>query len=232
MSVANPNSIPTTALASPRAVLVRLTDSLTEAITAGQIVPGQRLVEADLQQQYGVSRSSVREALQLLQASGLVVIEANKGAAVRQLTPQDLQDLFAIREQLEGLAALTAAQRIAQSTTAQRRLQQLLQRMDKAASRDDALAYNQLNQQFHALVVQLSGNAQLAQLIEQLNLPLLAHQFRGFMKPANQQASHQEHQRIGQALMTGDAKSAQRLMQQHVRAGLKLVKAWATHPPV
>jgi DNA-binding GntR family transcriptional regulator len=211
---------------SQRAVHSRLTANLTNSITAGQLMPGQRLVEADLQQQYGVSRSSVREALQLLQARGLVVIEANKGAAVRKLSAQDVQDLFAIREQLEGLAAFSAAQQVAQSTAAQRNLLQLIQRMDKAATRDDAQAYHQLNQQFHALVVQLSGNVQLAQLIEQLNLPLLAHQFRGFMKPSNQLASHAEHQRIGQALLAGDARGAQRLMQRHVRAGLKLVKTW------
>jgi DNA-binding GntR family transcriptional regulator len=82
-----------------RAVIHRLVEGLTLAISQGQLLPGQRLVEADLQQEFGVSRSSVREALQMLQASGLVVIAPNKGAAVRSLDANEINELFAIREQ-------------------------------------------------------------------------------------------------------------------------------------
>jgi DNA-binding GntR family transcriptional regulator len=107
-------------------------------------------------------------------------------------------------------------------------LQQLMQRMEKAAGQANAHAYTQLNREFHELLLRLSGNSQLQHLVAQLNLPIMVHQFRGFMKPANQQASHAEHALIAHAVLAGDGQSAQRLMQIHVRSGLQLVQEWAS----
>ncbi len=220
--------MPATASSTPNTVISRLVQALTDAVTRGELLPGQRLVEADLQQRFGAGRSSVREALQLLHSSGLVMIEANKGAAVRKLGMQELQDLFAIREQLEGLAARLAAAHMPQAKAAQRKqLASLMQRMEKTARLGDAQAYNLLNREFHELLLALSGNGQLQRLVAQLNLPILVHQFRGFMQPANQLTSHAEHARIAQAVLAGEADAAQRLMQKHVRSGLRLVQQWA-----
>jgi DNA-binding GntR family transcriptional regulator len=209
-------------------LISRLVQAITDAVARGELLPGQRLVEADLQQRFGAGRSSVREALQLLHSSGLVMIEANKGAAVRKLDARELQDLFAIREQLEGLAAQLAAHNMAQAKPTQRKLlSTLMQRMEKAATQGDAQAYNLLNREFHQLLLTLSGNTQLQRLVAQLNLPILVQQFRGFMQPANQLASQAEHTCIAQAVLDGDGAAAQRLMQKHVRSGLKLVQQWA-----
>jgi DNA-binding GntR family transcriptional regulator len=211
-----------------RAVIHRLVEGLTLAISQGQLLPGQRLVEADLQEEYGVSRSSVREALQMLQASGLVVIAPNKGAAVRSLDANEINELFAIREQLEGSAARLAAVALQQGSSAQRKaLQQLMQRMERQSRQSDAQAYNLLNREFHHMLLELSGNAQLQRIVAQLNMPILVHQFRGFMLPDNQLASHADHVQIAQAVLAGEAAQAQRLMQKHVRSGLKLVQRWA-----
>jgi DNA-binding GntR family transcriptional regulator len=211
-----------------RAVIHRLVEGLTLAISQGQLLPGQRLVEADLQEEYGVSRSSVREALQMLQASGLVVIAPNKGAAVRSLDANEINELFAIREQLEGLAARLAAVALQQGSSAQRKaLQQLMKRMEQQSRQSDAQAYNLLNREFHHMLLELSGNAQLQRIVAQLNMPILVHQFRGFMLPDNQLASHADHVQIAQAVLAGEAAQAQRLMQKHVRSGLKLVQRWA-----
>jgi DNA-binding GntR family transcriptional regulator len=211
-----------------RAVIHRLVEGLTLAISQGQLLPGQRLVEADLQEEYGVSRSSVREALQMLQASGLVVIAPNKGAAVRSLNANEINELFAVREQLEGLAARLAAVALQKPSRAQRKaLQQLMQRMERQSRQSDAQAYNLLNREFHQMLLALSGNTQLQRIVAQLNMPILVHQFRGFMLPDNQLASHTDHVQIAQALLAGEAAQAQRLMQKHVRSGLKLVQHWA-----
>jgi DNA-binding GntR family transcriptional regulator len=217
------------AITSPaRAVIHRLVEGLTSTISQGHLLPGQRLVEADLQQTYGVSRSSVREALQILQASGLVVIAPNKGAVVRSLDANEINELFAVREHLEGLAARLAAAALQQaSSTPRKNLQQLLHRMERQSRQSDALAYNLLNREFHQMLLQLSGNAQLQRIVAQLNMPILVHQFRGFMLPDNQIASHEDHVKIAQAVLAGDGAQAQRLMQKHVRSGLKLVQRWA-----
>jgi DNA-binding GntR family transcriptional regulator len=115
-----------------------------------------------------------------------------------------------------------------QGSSAQRKaLQQLMQRMERQSRQSDAQAYNLLNREFHHMLLELSGNAQLQRIVAQLNMPILVHQFRGFMLPDNQLASHADHVQIAQAVLAGEAAQAQRLMQKHVRSGLKLVQRWA-----
>jgi DNA-binding GntR family transcriptional regulator len=173
----------------------------------------------------------VREALQILQANGLVVIFPNKGANVRTLNAEEINELFAIREQLEGLAAGLAAKNLQGPKSDQKKaLQQLMKRMKLQSRQNDALAYNLLNQEFHQILLKLSGNLQLQRIVAQLNLPILVHQFRGFMLPDNQLASHADHLEIAQAVLNGDVTLAQRLMQKHVRSGLKLVQCWSKLP--
>lgn len=214
-----------------RAVIYRLVEGLTLSISEGTLLPGQRLVEADLQLEYGVGRSSVREALQILQANGLVVILPNKGANVRTLNANEINELFAIREQLEGLAAGLAAENLQQLKRDQKTaLQQLMKRMKSQSRQNDAQAYNLLNQEFHQMLLKISGNVQLQLIVAQLNMPILVHQFRGFMLPDNQLASHADHLEIARAVLAGDAALAQNLMQKHVRSARKLVQHWAELP--
>ena len=87
-------------------------ERLREAILAGRIVPGQRLVANDLTGQLGVGRGSVREAFQRLASDGLVEIIPNRGAIVRRLSRDQVRELFQIRVNLEGLAARLAAENI------------------------------------------------------------------------------------------------------------------------
>lgn len=211
-----------------RAVIYRLVEGITLAISEGTLLPGQRLVEADLQLEFGVGRSSVREALQILQANGLVLILPNKGANVSTLNANEINELFAIREQLEGLAASLAAVNLQGPRSDQKTaLQQLMKRMKLQSRKNDAKAYNLLNQEFHHMLLKFSGNAQLQRMVAQLNLPILVHQFRGFMLLDNQLASHADHLEIAQAVLVGEAALAQNLMQKHVRSGLELVQRWA-----
>ncbi|UCE30896.1 MAG: GntR family transcriptional regulator, partial [Burkholderiales bacterium] len=86
---------------------------LREALLEGRFAPGQRLVEADLVATLGVSRSSVRSALERLAAEGLVRLSAHRGAVARRMSRREVEELYAIRERLEGLAAGLAAERAA-----------------------------------------------------------------------------------------------------------------------
>jgi DNA-binding GntR family transcriptional regulator len=78
---------------------------IRERIRRGRFVPGQRLVEADIIEQLGASRSKVREALQRLQAEGLITIEEFRGASVRRIGPDEVRAIYRTRMVLEGLAA-------------------------------------------------------------------------------------------------------------------------------
>jgi DNA-binding GntR family transcriptional regulator len=221
---------PASGRSSPGAgVTERLVGELAAGIMEGQLAPGQRLVEADLQARYGAGRSSVREALQQLQAQGLVCFAPNRGASVRQLSRTEVSDLFSIRERLEGLGAFLAATHVANDTADKQhvaKLRKTLAAMEKLMLRPDALAYGRLNRELHATLLLLSGNAELLRLVNQLNLPVFQAQFRGFLKPENQRSSHEMHCRIVASVLEGDAPSADALMQRHVRLGLKLVLRW------
>jgi DNA-binding GntR family transcriptional regulator len=206
----------------------RLQYTLQQAIAAGHLVPGQRLVEADLQAQYGVARSTVREALQALHAQGLVALATNRGAWVRQLSRREVQDLFAIRARLEGLAARRVAERQAAAALTAAAWQGFLRLHEQGmaqAQHGDVAAYAQTNRRWHQAVLWLADNPQLLRLVDELSLPVLQAQFRGFLKPANQRASAADHARIAAAMRAGDAARAERQMQQHVLRGQAVVLA-------
>ena len=208
-------------------VTARLVAALSQAILEGRMVPGQRLVESDLQQQFGAGRSSVREALHQLQAQGLVTVAANKGASVRRLGRTEVRDLFVIRERLEGLAASLAATHVADGTAATRATRALSGLLDQMAKTQDAVTYGRLNRELHGALLSLAGNAELVRLVQQLSLPVFHQQFRGFLQPENQRASHAQHEVIVEAVLAGRPRAAEAAMRSHVREGLKVVLSWA-----
>ncbi len=204
----------------------RLQLALQEAIAAGHLASGQRLVEADLQAQYGVARSTVREALQALHAQGLVAFAPNRGAWVRRLSRREVQDLFAIRARLEGLAARRVAERQAAgalSAVDWKSFHALHDQGLAQAQAGDVAAYAHTNRAWHQAVMAMADNPQLLRLVAELSLPVLQAQFRGFLKPTNQRASAADHGRIAAAMRAGNAAQAERLMQQHVLRGQAVV---------
>lgn len=207
----------------------RLVVALTDAIIKGRLSPGQRLVEIDLQAEFTVGRSSIREAIQQLQAQGLVTVATNRGASVRRLSKREVMNLFVVRESVESLAASLAAQQVAKglvSQTSLRQLNLLLERMEKSMAAKDALAYGQLNRELHRAVLDLSENAELVRIVHQLSLPIFQAQFRGFLQPENQRSSHRQHKTIVAAILEGNPRAAEAAMRRHVRDGLRMVLHW------
>ena len=99
----------------PKSMVDQIYISLSNAITSGALDPGCRLVEQELQKDFGVSRAPIREAIRLLEADGLVVVDAYKKKHVRNLTREDLVDNIPVLACLESLAARLAAARITKS---------------------------------------------------------------------------------------------------------------------
>jgi DNA-binding GntR family transcriptional regulator len=213
----------------PSSVTHGVVRALADAISRGELAPGQRLVEAELKVRFDAGRSSVREALRHLQAQGLVTLEANRGASVRKLSREEVQDLFSIRERLEGLAAASAARRVAGATApagALNKLEKLTARMGRVAERGDAVLYGRLNREWHGALLALACNAELLRLVSQLSLPIFQQQFRGFLDPQSQRQSQAQHEVILQAIVAGDPAAADRSMARHVRSGLAMVQRW------
>ena len=110
-----------------RALHEELADQLRRAIIHGELEPGTRISEKNLCEQFGVSRTPIREALKTLSAEGLVQLSQNRGATVTKLTRRDLEDAFPVMAALEALAGELAARK---ATPAQiERMQELQSRM-------------------------------------------------------------------------------------------------------
>ncbi len=151
-----------------------------------------------------------------LAAEGLIDMQHHRGARVRQLSRAEVHALFEVREVLEGLSARLAAL----NTTAvheRQDLADLAQTMNDAAVNGAVEDYVALNNSFHNLLVSLSGNPILPQMLGRLHTQAMRYQFRQLADPASTLASNREHQRIVRAVLDDDAEYAERAMRQHVQ---------------
>lgn len=189
---------------------------LRQGILEGRYVPGQRLIARDLTEDIGVSRGPIREALWRLAAEGLIELVPNRGAVVRHLSRKQVKDLFQVRENLEGLAARLAAQRIDEGTN-----RALFDKVwDQVRYKGRELPWNlfiKQNRLYHHTIVAIGGNEQLCSLIEYLQLPIVMFQIGQAMQPENADISHQDHARVAEAILAGNADAAEQAMRAHLR---------------
>ena len=197
--------------------------ALTQAIRDDAYQAGDRLVESRLTEQFGVSRSSVREALRRLESFGLVEIEPHRGAIVRTIGRNEVVQMLAVREVLEGLAAALAAQNVNQANNRQR-LEAMLAQVRQVRSGAIEVNYLEDNLAFHRLIVEIGGNVTLAQQINQLQLPVSRNRFFEKMKPADWERSLTEHEFILEAILDGDAMTAEQQMRAHIRRTIRLIE--------
>jgi DNA-binding GntR family transcriptional regulator len=195
-------------------------DKIVEAITAGEFKPGQRISEAELARQLGISRGPLREALHRLEGR-LVERTPRIGVSVIQLSDKDLVELFAVREALEGMAC-----RLAARNADNEQLDQLQSLLSKHSHDHDVLnreGYYQRtsDSDFHFQIVKCARNARLEELLmEGLYFQLRLYRFRASTTPGRAQSAFQEHQRIVHALRARDEDAAELSMRQHIRNAL------------
>ncbi|APX25543.1 MAG: GntR family transcriptional regulator [Rhodobacteraceae bacterium] len=188
--------------------------TLVDDIIAGRMAPGAPLVETTLAEQFGVSRTPVREALQRLEQANLAERGARRAVVVRRMAPEDLAELFEAAGEIEsGLAAL-AAQRM--SEIERRRLVAVL---DEGEGCDDPVVYAEVNARFHDIIKTGARNAMLAATLEDMNLRTLSWRAANFHEDSGRlAASKAEHRAIAEAILAHDAETTRRQMRSHVAA--------------
>ncbi|MFG1413758.1 GntR family transcriptional regulator [Xanthobacter sp. VTT E-85241] len=189
---------------------------LRDAIFAGRLVPGQRLIAGDLTAEIGISRGTVREAFRRLEADGLLEIIPNRGAVVRRLSRDQVRELFQIRENLESLAARLAAAHIGTGTNRDY-FTGIWNTVRPSGEMLKTHLFMEHNRLFHRSIVKISGNTMLSDLIETLHLPVVMFQVGQVMQPENMESSHQDHVRVAQAILDGDADRAEQEMRLHLK---------------
>jgi DNA-binding GntR family transcriptional regulator len=195
---------------------VRVVDAIRAAIADGEFVPNQRLVEADLSERFGASRASVRTALVELTSEGLVERVQNRGARVRAVSLTEAIEITEVRMVLEGLCAAKAAERLTEDDRDQ--LRAIGSAMQAAVAAGDLLGYSELNQQLHALVRTLAGQATARSILGRLRGQSVRLQFQLAMHPGRPSVSLPQHLEIIEALCAGDPEAAEAAMRRHLRS--------------
>jgi DNA-binding GntR family transcriptional regulator len=187
---------------------------LRRRIVDGDYAQGERLTEDRLAEDFGVSRNPVREALRVVEAEGFVRILPRRGAVVATLDETAVRDLFAVREQLETLAAGLAAERATEEDVAW--LRRLLDEASEATEAADFDRVAELNSALHLAVIEISGNRWLASI----SVSMYHHVHWVFRLGAPQRAPHSwvEHIRLVDAIAAGDREAAMTAARAHVHA--------------
>jgi DNA-binding GntR family transcriptional regulator len=167
---------------------------LTEAILEGGLKGGAQLVEAELQKQFGISRSPLREAFRTLEKKGLVTIVPRRGTYVRRITRKEIEENFPVRALLEGLAARIAHGRILPREL--RAMEKTLQEMHKAVAKNNPKAYWKHHINFHTIFIQASGNAVLIRILQNLRMHSLWYRFSYRYYQEDLHKSLADHQQI------------------------------------
>ena len=188
---------------------------LRNEITRGTVVPGQRLVEAELGERYGVTRNSARLALDVLIAEGLVERILNRGARVRVVSTAEAVAIMECRQVLDGLLSRKAAQNATDGQIESLRAN--LVRMQQAVADHQLLEYSTLIQEHHRLVAESAGQTMASSLVERLQGQIVRHQFQLSLRPGRAQQSLAELTRVVDAITERRADSAESAARAHLQ---------------
>jgi DNA-binding GntR family transcriptional regulator len=205
--------------ADPPVIVV---DAVRRAIVAGELAPGQRLVEVDLSQRYHVSRNTARLALVELAHEGLVERIPNRGARVRAVTVDEAIEITEVRMVVEGLCAAKAAERITDAEIAE--LRELGRAMSAAVSGGDVLAYSSLNERLHRRVREVAGQHAAKGVLDRLRAQNVRHQFQLALRPGRPQVSLVEHLAIIEEVCARSRDSAERAMRRHLASVVEALR--------
>jgi len=198
-----------------RSVSTEVYERLKESVLDGTLPPGTRLVETHIAEQLGVSRSPVREAFLLLESDGLIVNKPNEGVLVRELSDEEIWEIYTARIVLEGYLARLAAERATAEDI--ERLHDALERLLDAVNRDDFPAAAKADFRLHRLIWHISGHELLYDILSKLEI-----QVRRFMNPQPRfwdDSLHnlfENHRDIVQAIADGDPQGARVQVERHI----------------
>lgn len=191
-------------------------DALRNALTRGDIVPGQRLTEAELAEAYGVTRASLRAALIDLTAEGLVERIPNRGARVRFVSVDEAVAITECRMVLEGLCAAKAA---TLATDAELDgLSDLGEQMTRAVAAGEPMKYSELNRELHRRVREMAAQPVANAMLDRLNAQLVRHQFQLALREGRSQVSLNEHLAIIEAIAQRKPAAAERAARVHLKS--------------
>ncbi|MBI5258241.1 MAG: GntR family transcriptional regulator [Burkholderiales bacterium] len=202
---------------TPRALYQDVAERLRQQIFNRELEPGSWIDEQKLAQDYGISRTPLREALKVLAVEGLVTMKVRRGAYVTEVSADDVAQVY----HLLGLMESDAAGVVARQATDEQRaeLRALHDRLEKHARQRDA--FFATNEQFHMKLLEFSGNRWTQQIVNDLRKVMKLNRHHSLFKQGRLAESLAEHRALMQAIESRDGEAAMRLMRAHFDNGLE-----------
>jgi DNA-binding GntR family transcriptional regulator len=199
---------------------------LSDAILEGVLKGGDKLVEAEFQKKFGISRSPLREAFRDLEKKGLVVIIPRKGTFVRSITRKDIEDNFPVRSALEGLAAREAHGKM--TLKDKKKMAQALKGMEKSVGGRDIKLYWKYHLQFHDIFIHACQNDVLISILQTLRVHSMWYRFSYQYYQEDLEKSLDVHQRICDRFHDDatDVTKLDRLVRHHIEVAVERFLAY------
>lgn len=189
-------------------------ENIRTAILDGTLKPGERLMEIQLAEQLGVSRTPVREAIRKLELEGLLVMIPRKGAYVADISKKDLIDILEVRLGLEGLAAYYAASRISEDKLVE--LEKISEELKEYVCQKDIENMLKKDEEFHNCIFEAAGNAKLISIMQNIWETVFRFRLKYMSDYSAAVNIVEEHRKIIEALKKGKEVLAERLAKEHI----------------
>jgi DNA-binding GntR family transcriptional regulator len=204
---------------TPRALYEEVAELLRQRIFARELEPGSWIDEMRLAEEYGISRTPMREALKVLAAEGLVTMKVRRGAYVTEVNEKDQRDVYHLLSLLEADAASVVAERATDAQLAE--LQALHAELEAAV--DHTERFFAINEQFHMRVLTIADNRWRDQMVADLRKVMKLNRHNSLLKTGRLAESLQEHRAIVQALVQRNPSLSAQRVREHFANGLQAV---------
>ena len=188
--------------------------TLRQAILKGELEPGERLMEIQLANQLGVSRTPVREAIRMLELEGLVKMIPRKGAEVAQISEKHLRDVLEVRSALEELAGTLACERMSSEQLVE--LKRVNRQFMQVIGSDDITAIADADEKFHLVIYNATGNERLSQMVNALREQMYRYRFEYIKDFSQHDKVIEEHRKIYESLRDRDVEAATEAAKSHI----------------
>lgn len=189
-------------------------EKIREDILNDQYKPGEKIVEAKLAEELGVSRTPVREALKQLELDGLVENIPNRGVIVKGISQQDIYDIFTIRMAIEGIAAQWAVERMSDEELSQ--LKEVFELMEFYTLKGDVTKIFELNTKFHEIIYMATKSRYLEHVLRDFQLFIQSTRNKSLRSEGRMETALEEHKNILQAFINKDAETAVSMLTKHI----------------
>lgn len=196
-------------------------EELKMQILTGAIKPGTRMMEVELAEDMGVSRTPIREAIRKLEKEGLVTIEPRRGAYASEASVEDMVSILEVRQELEGLAAGLAAERITDEFKQQ--MVEAAEGFKRALEEGNTEELITSDTLFHHIIVDATNNTVLVNMVEQLQERVLRFRYLYYSDFKRAEMMPAEHQAIIDGILSGNAKVARKSAEVHISRLKELV---------